>query len=137
MDNLVTKLVLKSVTANKGEGKMTAAKGSTVHPWYKGNHTWKVKEVAHLGQPVKYHDEDQGNVTYDPQIMLLEAPAGCTALWFNYRIAADKTHGKMSRGGGPPIIEEYALLELIKNGIENKVFSREFLNALAKEIKTT
>lgn len=113
---------------------MATSIGSTVHPWYKGNHEWKVKGIAQLERPVKYHDEQQGNVSYDPKIMLLETVGGCTALWFNYWISTKKTEPKMKWGGGPPIIEEYVLLELIRNAIKNKLFSQEFLTALAKEI---
>jgi hypothetical protein len=109
--------------------------GSTVHPWYKGNHEWKVKGVAQLEQPVKYLDGQQGDVNYDPKIMLLEAPAGCSVLWFNYWISTDKTGGKMKWGGGPPIIEEYVLLELMRKAIRNKLLSEDFLKALATEIK--
>ena len=106
-----------------------------VHPWYKGNHVWKIKGIAQLDQPVKYPDKQQGNVSYDPKIMRLEAPAGCSVLWFNYWISTDKTDHKMKCGGGPPVIEEYVLLELIKKGIQNGLFSQDFLTALAKEIK--
>ncbi len=114
---------------------MTASVGSTVHPWYKGNHEWKVKDVAQLETPIRYRDELQGDVAYNPKIMKLEAPAGCTALWFNYWISTDKTANKMKWGGGPPIIEEYVLLELIKKAIKNGLFSQDFLTALAREIK--
>ncbi len=113
---------------------MAAAIGSSVHPWYKGNHEWKVKGIAQLEQPVTYSDEQQGDVTYDPKIMLLEAPPGCHVLWFNYWISTNKTDGKMKWGGGPPILEEYVLLELMKKAIKNKLFSEDFLKALAKEI---
>ena len=98
---------------------MVATTGSAVHPWYKGNHEWKVKSVAQLDQPIKYRDELQGEVMYDPKIMKLEAPTGCSVLWFNYWISTDKTAGKMKWGGGPPIIEEYVLLDLMKKGIKS------------------
>ena len=111
---------------------MVASIGSTVHPWYKGNHEWKVKGIAELEQPVKYHDEQQGDVTYTPKIMLLEGN-GCNALWFNYWISTDKTGGKMKWGGGPPILEESVLLELMKKAIANRLLSTDFLKALGKE----
>jgi hypothetical protein len=114
---------------------MVASIGSTVHPWYKGNHEWTVKGLAQLKQPVQYQDEQQGDVTYDPKIMLLEGTGGCPALWFNYWISTDKTKGKVKWGGGPPILEEYVLLELMKTAIKNGMLSQEFLTALSKEIK--
>jgi hypothetical protein len=114
---------------------MPTSIGSTVHPWYKGNHAWKVKGIAQLERSVKYPDEQQGDVGYDPKIMLLESNTGCTALWFNYWISTDKTGQKMKWGGGPPVLEEYVLLELMKKAIKNGLFSQDFLTALAKEIK--
>jgi hypothetical protein len=114
---------------------MTASIGSTVHPWYKGNHEWKIKSVAQLDRPIEYHDEQQGNVKYDPKIMLLEGKGGCPVLWFNYWLATDNTGGKMKWGGGPPIMEEYVLLELMKKAISNKLFSEDFLKTLSEEIE--
>jgi hypothetical protein len=114
---------------------MATSTGSTVHPWYKGNHEWKVKGVAQLEQPVKYLDGQQGNVSYDPKIMLLEAPTRCSVLWFNYWISTDKTNGKMKWGEGSPILEESVLLELMREAIRNKLLSEDFLKALATEIK--
>jgi hypothetical protein len=112
---------------------MVTSTGSTVHPWYKGNHEWKVKGVAQLEQPIKYKDEQQGEVKYDPKIMRLEAPTGCPVLWFNYWISTDKTGGKMKWGGGPPVLEEYVFLELMKKAIKNGLLSDDFINALQKE----
>jgi hypothetical protein len=114
---------------------MAASIGSMVHPWYKGKHLWKVKDIAQLDQPVKYQDDEQGEVCYDPKIMLLEVKEGCTALWFNYWISTDKANHKMRYGGGPPILEESVLLELLKKAIKNGQFSQDFLTALDKEIK--
>ena len=114
---------------------MPTSIGSKVHPWYKGNHEWKIKAVAQLEQPVKYQDKDQGDVSYDPKIMLLEAPAGCSVLWFNYWISTDKTLHKMKWGGGAVLLEESVLLELMKKAISNGLLSQDFLTALAKEIK--
>ncbi len=114
---------------------MPASIGSTVHPWYKGNHEWRIKGIAELEQSVKYHDGQQGKVSYDPKIMLLEGKGGCSALWFNYWISTDKTGGKMKWGGGPPILEELVLLELMRKAIRNKLLSEDFLKVLATEIK--
>jgi hypothetical protein len=108
--------------------------GSSAHPWYKDNHQWKVKGIAELQQPVKYLDRQQGSVIYEPKIMQLESPNGCTALWFNYWISTAKTGGKMKYGGGPLVLEEYTLLELMKEAISNNLFSKDFLKALGKEI---
>jgi hypothetical protein len=114
---------------------MATSIGSTVHPWYKGNHHWKVKDIAQLDRQIEYQDQAQGAVSYDPKIMKLEAPTGCSVLWFNYWISTDKTLHKMRWGGGPPVLEEHVLLELMKKGISNGLFSKDFLKALAKEIK--
>jgi hypothetical protein len=67
--------------------------------------------------------------------MRLEAPAGCSALWFNYWISTDKAKGKLRWGGGPPVLEEYVLLELMKKAIKNRLLSDDFLKALDREIK--
>jgi hypothetical protein len=109
--------------------------GDMVHPWYKGNHEWKVKCISHLDQPVEYHDEQQGDVKYDPRIFQLEAPTGCSVLWFNYWISTKKTNGKMKWGGKPPVLEEFVLLELMKNAIKSGLFSKDFLSALVREIE--
>ncbi len=114
---------------------MVASIGDKAHPWYKGNHEWKVKGVAQLDQPVKYQDDQQGDVSYDPKIFQLETDAGCSVLWFNYWISTSKTGGKMKWGGGPPILEEYVLLELMRKAIRNGLLSKDFLNGLAREIK--
>ena len=114
---------------------MAASVGSAVHPWYKGNHEWRIKGIAELEQSVKYHNEEQGAVCYDPKITLLEGNGGCSALWFNYWISTDKTGGKMKWGGGPPILEESVLLELMKKAIRNKLLSDDFLTQLAEEIR--
>jgi hypothetical protein len=66
--------------------------------------------------------------------MQLESANGCTVLWFNCWISTAKTGGKMKWGGGPPILEEYTLLELMKQAIRNNLFSKDFLRTLGKEI---
>ena len=30
--------------------------GDMVHPWYKGNHEWKVNGIAEVPQPIHYDD---------------------------------------------------------------------------------
>jgi hypothetical protein len=115
---------------------MVTSIGKKVHPWYKGKHEWKVKNIAQLEQPIRYQDDQQGEVDYDPKLMQLEVKEGCTALWFNYWIATDRTNRKMKQGGGSPILEESVLLELLKKAIKNGQFSLDFLTALDKEIKS-
>lgn len=114
---------------------MVASVGDEVHPWYKGNHEWKVAQIAQLEQPIRYKDKIQGDVAYNPKILKLEGSGGCSALWFAYWISTDKANHKMKWGGGPPILEEYVLLELLRKSIRNGFFSEDFLSVLAKEIK--
>jgi hypothetical protein len=116
---------------------MVTSIGDKVHPWYKGNHEWKVNDIVQLKQPIKYHDAQQGDVEYNPRILKLEAPAGCTVLWFAYWMSTDKALHKMRWGGGPPILEESVFLELMKKAIGKGVFSKDFLIALDKEIKNS
>ena len=85
---------------------MPADVGSIVHPWYKGVHEWRVKEVAKLANPIEYRDAEQGNVKYDPKIMLLESKSVGEVLWFPYWISTKKTQGKMKWGQRPPMLEE-------------------------------
>jgi hypothetical protein len=106
-----------------------------VHPWYKGNHEWKVKNIVKLERPIEYYDETQKDVRYDPKILNLAAPTGCSVLWFTYWISTIKTEGKMKWGQGPPILEESVLLELMKKAINGGLFSEDFLSVLAKEIQ--
>ena len=110
--------------------------GDMVHPWYKGNHEWEVKDIAELKQPIEYPDSEQGEVRYDPKIMLLESKKVGKVLWFTYWIATDKTTGKLKWGQGPPMLEERVLLELIKDAIKKKIFSKAFLEGLNNELKT-
>jgi len=58
--------------------------GSRVHSWYKSSHEWEVKGIAGLKKPIKYCDPMQGEVDYDPKIMLLENEAVGKVLWFPY-----------------------------------------------------
>jgi hypothetical protein len=113
---------------------MPADVGSIVHPWYKGIHEWEVKKVAKLNKPIEYHDDEQGNVQYDPKIMLLDSRKG-EVLWFNYWMSTDKAKGKMRYGGGPPMLEENVLFKLIKNAIDKDMFSKQLLRKIEVEIK--
>jgi len=108
--------------------------GSTVHPWYKGIHEWKVKKVSRLKKPVNYVDPKQEKVEYDPKILLLESLAG-KVLWFNYWMSTNKTKGKMKYGGGPPMLEESVLLELLQSAIRQNMVSKQFLKYLKAEIE--
>jgi hypothetical protein len=113
---------------------MTTTVGSTVHPWYKGTHEWRVEGMAELKQTIGYTDSIQGNVHYSPKIMKLESEGVGKVLWFNYWMSTDKTKGKMKYGGGPPMLEESVFLELMKDGIQQGLFSQSFLKKLDIEL---
>lgn len=115
---------------------MATTVGSIVHPWYKGTHEWQVKDIAALTSPVKYRDPDQGDVSYDPKIMLLENETKCSVLWFPYWMATSKTAGNMKWGQRPPMLEEAVFLELMKKAIKNGFFSKDFLKSLANELRS-
>jgi hypothetical protein len=113
---------------------MPADVGDYVHPWYKGSHEWLVKKAAKLDKPIEYQDDEQGQVRYDPKIMLLESPAKSNVLWFSYWMSTDKTDGKMKWGQRPPMLEEEVLLELLSKAIKKDMFSTQFLKKLSREI---
>ena len=113
---------------------MPADVGNIVHPWYRGVHEWVVKKVAKLDKPIDYKDNAQGNVQYDPKIMLLDSQKG-EVLWFPYWLSTDKTQGKMKWGQRPPILEEGVLFKLLEDAIEKDMFSKQFLRKLQEEIQ--
>lgn len=110
--------------------------GNTVHPWYRGVHEWRIKELAKLASPIKYRDAEQGQVKYDPKIMLLESRAIGEVVWFPYWISTKKTKGKMKWGQRPPMLEEATFLELMSEAIKKDIFSNRFLRKLGEEIRT-
>ncbi len=109
--------------------------GSKVHPWYKGNHEWEIKGIAEIKKPIEYPDPEQGDVSYDPKIMLLESEKVETVLWLTYWISTNKTKGKSKWGQGPPMLEESVLLYLMRDGIRKDLFSKVFHKKLDREIK--
>ena len=113
---------------------MVTKVGSGVHPWYKGNHEWKVNGIAKLKEAIQYHDSHQGKVSYDPKILLLDSEKVGRALWFAYWVSTDKTEGKMKWGQGSPVLEEDNLLQLLKDAIRQEFFSKDFLTELANEV---
>lgn len=115
---------------------MPADVGSIVHPWYKGVHEWRVKEVSELASPIEYRDDEQGEVKYDPKIMVLESRAIGEVLWFPYWLSTNKTKRKMKWGQRPPMLEEATFLELMSEAIEKSMFSNQFLRKLGEEIRT-
>jgi len=114
---------------------MATTTGSKVHPWYKATHAWQVVDVVRLKQSIRYRDGKQGNVSYDPRIMLLENETKCKVLWFTYWLATDKSKGKLKWGQGSPMLEENALLELMRQAIKSGFFSQDFLKGLANELR--
>lgn len=109
----------------------TKAGSTTVHPWYNGIHEWQVEAIAQLSQPVEYNDPVQGKVSYDPRVLSLESPEHGNVLWFTYWISTNKTQGKMKWGQGSPMLEETVLLNLMKDAIEQGLFTKDFLKGLA------
>jgi len=107
--------------------------GSTVHPRYKGVATWQVNGIAGLSQPIEYSDPVQGQVSYDPRILLLECPEHGKVLWFAYWISTSKTRGRVKWGQGPPMLEENVLLKLLEESTRQGLFSRDFLKGLVRE----
>ncbi len=114
---------------------MPADVGSIVHPWYKGVHEWRVKEVAKLASPIEYRDAEQGQVKYYPKIMLLASKTVGAVLWFPYWISTKKTKGKMRWGGGSAMLEEEVFLELMTGAIKKDMFSDKFLKKLGAAIQ--
>ena len=110
--------------------------GSKVHPWYKGNHEWEVRNIAELNKPIEYPDPEQGDVSYDPKIMLLKGEKVDKVLWFTYWMATSKTSGKMKWGQRPPMLEENVFLDLMRDGIRKGLFSKSFLKELDHELKS-
>jgi len=107
---------------------------STVHPWYKGTHEWRVKAIAKLQQPIQYPDPIQGEVSYDPKILLLGSEKLSKVLWFTYQMATTKTGGKMRWGQGSPMLEQSVLLNLLKEAIKQGFFTKDVLKELANEV---
>jgi hypothetical protein len=114
---------------------MVTTVGSTVHPWYKGTHEWRVRGIAQLKQSIDYPDPEQGNVSYDPKIMLLESEKVGKVLWFPYWMATSKTKDKMKWGQRPPVLEERVFLKLIKDAIKKGLFSERFRQDLYRELQ--
>ena len=110
--------------------------GSKVHPWYKGTHEWRVRGIAQLKQPIEYPDPEQGEVSYNPKIMLLESEKTNKVFWFTYWISTNKTKGKLKWGQGPPMLEESVLLELMKDAINSNWFSEDFIRELKSNMVT-
>ena len=51
-------------------------------------------------------------------------------------MSTTKTKGKMKWGQRPPMLEESALLELMKEAIRQEFFSKDFLEELGREFKS-
>jgi hypothetical protein len=113
---------------------MVATIGRIVHPWYKGSHEWLVEGIAELSWPMEYNDPNQGHVQYAPKILSLRNSKGEKPLWFAYWISTDKTKGRLKWGGGPPMLEEGILLDLLKEAIKQGFFTENFLRELKREL---
>jgi len=118
-----------------GGKAMKTQVGSKVHPWYKGTHEWRVRGIGQLKQPIGYSDPEQGKVSYDPKVMLLEDEKVGKVLWFPYWMATDKTKGRMKWGQRPPILEEKILLKLMKDAMKKGLLSEKFRQDLYRELQ--
>jgi hypothetical protein len=97
---------------------------------------YKVKKVIQLEHPVACHSEEIGEVEFMPTIVLLEwekpPSADVNEFWFPYWL---KVKGKWKYGQFAPMIGENALLQLLKEAINQDYFSKEFLAGLADSIE--
>lgn len=108
---------------------------STVHPRYRGQASWHVDGIAELPEPLEYQDPVQGDVRYNPRILLLSSGDKHRALWFAYWISTRKTNGKLKWGQGPPMLEEGVLLQLFKDAMDKGLFTDGFLRELRDKIE--
>jgi hypothetical protein len=97
---------------------------------------YKVKKVVQLKQPVTCHSEEIGEAEFMPTIVKLEwekpPSSDKNEFWFPYWL---KVRGKWKYGQFAPMIGEDALLQLLKEAIEQDYFSRQFLMRLTESIK--
>jgi hypothetical protein len=100
---------------------------------YWGN--FSVDKVARLKQPVECQCKEIGKALFDPTIVKInwETPPSEDKheFWLPYWITIG---GKEKYGQFAPMIGERALLELLKNAIEQDFFSKSFLKGLDKAI---
>jgi len=114
---------------------MPADVGDLVHPWYGGVHEWQVKKVAQLDKPIEYRDSEQGQVRYDPKIILLESQENGEVVWFPYWISTNKAKENMKWGQRPSILEKEVFLQLLGKAIKQDMFSDKWLKKLRQEIQ--
>jgi len=96
---------------------------------------FEVKKVARLKKPVECHCEEVGTAFFNPTIVKIQwdkSPSDDKhEFWFPYWITIG---GKEKYGQYAPMIGEKALLELLRNAIEQDFFTREFLLQLNEMI---
>ena len=96
---------------------------------------FSVSKVARVKQPVKCDCEEIGTALFDPTIVKIQwekSPSeDKNEFWFPYWITIG---GKEKYGQFAPMIGEKALLELLKDAIEQGFFSKSFLKGLGKVI---
>lgn len=96
---------------------------------------FSVNKVARLKKPVECKCEEIGTALFDPTIVKInwETPPSEDKheFWFPYWITIG---GKEKYGQFAPMIGEKALLELLKDAIEQDFFGNSFLKGLDKAI---
>lgn len=107
--------------------------GQRKHVRYWGYHT--ARKVTRLEKPVECHNPEQGTVYFEPTIVQIEwerPPSGDRIeFWFPYWMIIG---GKEKYGQFAPMIGEKALLELLKDAIEQDFFSKSFLKGLDRAV---
>ena len=107
--------------------------GHTRNTRYWGMRT--VRKIARLKEPVKCHSKEVGDVLFSPTIVKIEWDTSPYddkyAFWFPYWITIA---GKEKYGQFAPMIDEKALLELLKDAIQQDFFSKEFLKDFRETI---
>ena len=96
---------------------------------------FSVSKVARLKKPVECQCEEIGTAFFDPTIVKIRwetPPSGDKdEFWFPYCITIS---GKEYQPRAAPMIGEEALLELLKDAIEQDFFSKSFLKGLDRAI---
>ncbi|MGA2670711.1 MAG: hypothetical protein ABSF21_04775 [Dehalococcoidia bacterium] len=111
--------------------------GDKVTKRYKGEveDQYLVKGGARSPKPVKIWEPVIGERSFYPTIILLKrARDGHRELWFPYRMESSGIKGEERWGQFGPQYGENIFLLLLKEAIVEGLFSRNFLEGLAREL---
>lgn len=101
---------------------------------------YTVKKVARINEPVECYSIVKGKALFNPTMVKLEwdkAPSeDKNEFWFPYWITWIEVDNKERYGQFSPMIGEKALLELLKDAINQDFFSKNFLVALNETIES-